>query len=99
MHRALGGPGTSLIPLIQVLSLVVLFSLPALWGSKVFTSTPVRYDRVVVQPGDTVWSLVARRSASADDLGEAVYQVSQLNHLQPGSKLQPGSVLLLPEHR
>ena len=99
MHRGLGGPGASLIPLIQVLSLVLLFSLPALWGSKVFTSTPVRYDRVVVQPGDTVWSLVARRSASADDLGEAVYQVSQLNHLQPGAKLQPGSVLLLPEHR
>jgi LysM repeat protein len=97
MYRGRGGPGASLIPLIQVLSLVLLFSLPTLWGSKVFTSTPARYDRVVVQPGDTVWALVARRSAASDDLGEAVYQVSQLNHLRPNAKLQPGRVLLLPK--
>lgn len=99
MYRGHGGPGASLIPLIQVLSLVLLFSLPALWGSKVFTSTPARYDRVVVQPGDTVWSLVARRSRSQDDLGEAVYQVTKLNHLQADVRLIPGRVLLLPEQR
>ncbi len=96
MYRGHGGPGASLIPLIQLLSLVLLFSVPALWGSKVFTSTPVRYDRVTVQPGDTVWALVSRRSQATDDLGEAVYQVSQINHLRPNAKLQPGSVLLLP---
>ncbi len=89
-------PGGTLIPLIQVLSLVLVFALPVVWGSKVFTSTPARYDRVVVHPGDTVWSLVSRRTSSADDLGEAVYQVSQINHLKPDSRLEPGSVLLLP---
>lgn len=97
MYRGHRGPGASLIPLIQLLSLVLLFSLPALWGSKVFTSTPARYDRVVVQPGDTVWGLVSRRARATDDLGEAVYQVSQVNHLQPAAKLRPGSVLLLPK--
>jgi hypothetical protein len=97
MHRGHhGGPGASLIPLIQVLSLVLLFSIPALWSSKVFTSTPMRYDRVVVRPGDTVWALVSRRSHSGDDIGEAVYQVSQINHLLPNAKLAPGTVLLLP---
>ncbi len=97
MFRGHRGPGASLIPLIQVLSLVLLFSLPALWGSKVFTATPVHYDRVVVHPGDTVWTLVARRSQTTDDLGEAVYQVSQLNHLRADAKLVPGRVLLLPK--
>jgi predicted Zn-dependent protease len=97
MYRGHGGSGAGLVPVIQVLSLVLLFSLPTLWGAKVFTSTPERYDRVTVKAGDTVWSLVARRSASADDLGEAVFQVSQLNHLQPDAKLQPGRVLLLPK--
>ncbi len=97
MHRSHSGPGGSLIPLIQVLSLVLIFSLPVLWGSKVFTSTPAHYDRVVVQPGDTVWSLVSRRSANSDDLGEAVYQVGQINHLKPNARLEPGSVLLLPK--
>jgi predicted Zn-dependent protease len=96
MYRSHGRSGGSLIPLIQVLSLVLVFSLPVLWGSTVFTSTPARYDRVVVHSGDTLWSLVSRRSASSDDLGEAVYRVSALNHLKPSAKLEPGSVLLLP---
>jgi LysM repeat protein len=98
MYRGHGGPGAGLIPLIQVLSLVLLFSLPTLWGAKVFTSTPARFDRVVVAPGDTVWSLVARRCSSAQDVGEAVYQVQQVNHLQPDARLQPGRVLLLPKN-
>ncbi len=87
----------SLIPLIQVLSLVLVFALPVVWGAKVFTSTPARYDRVLVHRGDTVWSLVSRRTSSSEDLGEAVYQVSQINHLKPESRLDPGSVLLLPK--
>jgi hypothetical protein len=97
MYRGHSGQGASLIPLIQVLSLVLLFSLPALWGSKVFTSTPPRYDRVTVQRGDTVWSLVARRSASNEDVGETVYQVVELNHLSRDLRLQPGRILLLPK--
>ena len=89
--------GGNLIPLIQVLSLVLVFALPVVWGSKVFTSTPARYDRVLVHSGDTVWSLVSRRATSGDDLGEAVYQVSQINHLKADSRLEPGTTLLLPK--
>jgi hypothetical protein len=51
----------------------------------------------VVHSGDTVWGLVSRRTGSGDDLGEAVYQVSQINHLKPESRLEPGSVFLLPK--
>jgi len=83
--------------MIQVLSLALVFALPVVWGSKVFTSTPARYDRIVVHSGDTIWNIVSRRAGSADDLGEAVYQVSQINHLNPHSRLEPGSVLLLPK--
>ena len=97
MHSRRRRPVGTLVPLIQILSLVLVFALPVVWGSKVFTSTPARYDRVVVHQGDTVWSLVARRTASGDDLGEAVYQVSQINHLASDSRLEPGSVLLLPK--
>ena len=97
MYRRQRRPGTSLVPLIQMLSLVLVFSLPVVWGSKVFTATPARYDRVIVHSGDTVWGLVSRRTGSGDDLGEAVYQVSQINHLKADSRLEPGSVLLLPK--
>ena len=86
----------SLIPLIQLLSLVLVFALPAIWGARIYTSSPVRYDKVVVQPGDTVWSLVARRTAAGSDVSEAVYEVSAVNHLHGSEQVRPGQVLLIP---
>jgi len=88
----------SLVPVIQVLSLVLVFTLPALWGSKVFTSSPARYDRVVVHDGDTLWNLVSRHATAGEDVGEAVYQASLVNHLKADERLAPGRVLLLPQH-
>jgi len=98
MYHTNRRPGGSLIPFIQVLSLVLVFALPVLWGSKVFTSSPVRYDRVVVHHGDTLWGLVSRRVSSADDVGEAVYEASAINHLKADERLAPGRILLLPQH-
>lgn len=97
MYRAHHGTGGSLIPFIQVLSLVLIFALPALWGSKVFTSSPARYERVVVHHGDTLWSLVSHRVSASQDVGEAVYEASVINHLKADDRLAPGRVLLLPQ--
>ena len=87
---------TTLIPLIQILSLVLMFALPVMWASRVYTSSPTRYSQVVVRPGDTVWSLVARRAGSGVDVNEAAYEVLEANHLQAGTRLRPGQVLLVP---
>jgi len=86
----------SLIPLIQVLSLVLVFALPAMWASRVYTSSPTRYTRVVVRPGDTVWNLVVRRVGPEADAGEVAYEVLTANHLDAGAHLRPGQVLLIP---
>lgn len=86
----------SLIPLIQVLSLVLVFALPVVWGARIYTSSPTRYDRVVVRQGDTVWSLVSSHVAAGADVSEAAYEVSAVNHLPAGSQLHPGQVLLIP---
>jgi len=86
----------SLIPLIQVLSLVLVFALPAMWASRVYTSTPTRYSKVIVRPGDSVWSLVARRVGPEADVNEAAYEVLTENHLKPGAQLHPGQVLIVP---
>jgi len=99
MDRSRRVPGGSLIPLIQLLSLVLVFALPALWGSKVFTSSPARYDRVVVHRGDTLWTLVSSRLTPSEDVGEAVYEASTINHLKADERLAPGRVLLLPQHQ
>lgn len=51
--------------------------------------------RVVVQPGQTLWSLA---STALPDLDPrlAVSRVADLNGLTPGSQVVPGQALLLP---
>jgi nucleoid-associated protein YgaU len=49
---------------------------------------------VVVQPGDTLWSIAAD-AAGTDDVREVVDRIQELNGLQ-GSVLMPGQVLELP---
>jgi nucleoid-associated protein YgaU len=51
-------------------------------------------ESVVVQPGDTLWS-IAVEVAGAADVREVVDRIQQLNHLQ-GTVLVPGQVLELP---
>jgi len=86
----------SLIPFIQLLSLVLVFAMPAIWGARIYTSSPAQYDKVVVRPGDTVWGLVSRHAAAGSDVSEAVYEVSAINHLKAGKDVRPGQVLLIP---
>lgn len=88
----------SLIPFIQVLSLVLVFALPVVWASQVYTSSPARYDRVIVHQGDTVWSLVERRAPAGSDVNELAYNVMSLNHIRAEQQLRPGQVLLLPRN-
>lgn len=87
---------TNLVPFIQMLSLVLVFALPVVWASRVYTSSPPHYSRVVVQPGDTVWSLVARRTDPGGDINEVAYGVMAANHLESGTPLRPGQILLIP---
>jgi LysM domain-containing protein len=89
-------PRASLIPFIQLLSLVLVFALPVIWGARIYTSSPAHYDRVVVHQGDTVWSLVAGRSGAGADVAETAYNVAAVNHLSAGAQLHPGQVLLIP---
>lgn len=89
-------PRASLIPFIQLLSLVLVFALPVIWGARIYTSSPTHYDRVVVRQGDTVWSLVASRSGAGVDVAETAYNVAAVNHLSAGTQLHPGQVLLIP---
>ncbi len=96
MHTHRRKTRVTLIPLIQLLSLVLVFALPVVWASQVFTSSPTHYDKVVVSSGDTVWSLVAKRAAVGSDVNELAYNVMNVNHIKPGQGLHPGQVLLLP---
>ncbi|MBC5807983.1 MAG: hypothetical protein DLM53_04380 [Candidatus Eremiobacter antarcticus] len=96
VYRSANRPAASLLPLIQALSLALLFALPTVWSAKVFTASPARYDHVLVHRGDSLWSLVSKHASRADDVAEAVYQAAAINHMHATDRLQPGSVVLLP---
>lgn len=96
VYRSTSRPAASLLPLIQALSLALLFALPTVWSAKVFTASPARYDHVVVHRGDSLWSLVSKHAARTDDVAEAVYQAAAINHMHASDRLQPGAVVLLP---
>jgi hypothetical protein len=98
MHSHRRKTRVTLIPFIQLLSLVLVFALPVVWASQVYTSSPAHYDKVVVGHGDTVWSLVAKRAPEGSDVNELAYNVITLNHLKADQRLRPGQVLLLPRN-
>ncbi|WP_448627476.1 LysM peptidoglycan-binding domain-containing protein [Geodermatophilus sp. URMC 64] len=50
---------------------------------------------VVVEPGDTLWSIAAAVADEGDDVRAVVYEIQQLNRLE-GAGVVPGQVLQLP---
>jgi hypothetical protein len=50
---------------------------------------------VVVQYGDTLWSIASSVAGPGDDVRAVVAEIRQVNDL-PGSDLEPGQVLQLP---
>jgi len=87
----------SLIPLIQCLSLVLVFGAPMFLSARVYTASPPRYDRITVRSGDTLWTLAAGRTSPGADVGEAVYELAALNGIRPGAQLRPGKILRVPQ--
>jgi len=79
--------------LLAVVTLILLvsplFALSSRWPSG--TPAPVR---VVVEPGDTLWSLAERYGPADDDTRRVVYDIRKTNHLT-GSLITPGQVLLI----
>lgn len=57
-------------------------------------SSPAPETRVVVQPGDTLWSIAAERYPS-DDVRERVQDIERENGLQ-GPTIEVGQTLVLP---
>jgi nucleoid-associated protein YgaU len=53
-------------------------------------------ETVVVQPGDTLWSIAAARYPG-QDVRREVWRIEHVNHLSSGSQvLQPGEQLQVP---
>lgn len=82
--------------LITALAVVALILLGFMRGGAAFgQSSPAAPVKVVVQPGDTLWSIAKAMNPEADPRA-GVSAIRALNKLSPSAHLIPGQALLLP---
>jgi nucleoid-associated protein YgaU len=86
----------TLMPAIALAALSLMVALPTLSSMRLYAATAQHYATVVVQPGDTLWSIAAARTGGNGDVQELVDRISDANHLRAAT-LQPGQRLRIPE--
>lgn len=77
----------------------LLFSFAFVLGSYLYpaeTTTPIHYQSIRVQTGDTLWSLAAKCTDESRDIREVVYEIKQLNQINDAGDLMPGATLKIP---
>ncbi|GIP19939.1 LysM peptidoglycan-binding domain-containing protein [Paenibacillus sp. J22TS3] len=57
--------------------------------------TPAELEQVVVQPGDSLWSIASSNKSEGEDIRDFIHAIIQENNL-PSSEIQAGDVLVLP---
>ena len=85
----------SLLPLITLAALSLSVTVPALSSMRLYAATPERSTVVIVQPGDTLWSIAATHTGSGSDIESTIDRITLVNHLGTAS-LQPGERLRIP---
>lgn len=78
--------------------IVVLFLLGAIavpFALKVNGKTPLKYEKVVVYPGDTLWSIAKEIKTENEDIRKIIYEIRKINKLDTAVIL-PGQELLVP---
>lgn len=85
----------TLMPLIALGTLSLAVSIPTLASGHLYAASPQRYEVVVVQPGDDLWTLAAARTPSGGDVQGTIDRVMADNHLATAT-LQPGQQIRIP---
>lgn len=85
----------TLMPIITLAALSLMVTVPALSSMHLLAATPQHYATVVVRPGDTLWSIASKHTASSSDVQDTIDQISEVNHLS-GANIAPGQRLRVP---
>jgi LysM repeat protein len=83
------------MPAVSLAALSLAVSLPVISNS-VHAAPPVTYQTVTIRPGDTVWSLAARKTRNGGDVQATVDQIIGANHLATTS-LTVGQHVRVPQ--
>ena len=83
--------------MLALVALVLICSPLFAWSvSRPNSVVPVA--RVIVQQGDTLWSIAREYGPAREDVRRIVYRIKQANRLDT-SLIHPGDVLLVPQDR
>lgn len=85
----------SLLPVIALAALSLSVTLPALSSMRLYAATPQRSTVVIVQPGDTLWSIASAHTGSEGNIEATIDRITLVNHLGT-TPLQPGERLRIP---
>jgi nucleoid-associated protein YgaU len=83
------------IVLCLTLALLIVLAGTAI-GERVARPAHPAVISVTIQPGDTLWTLATRYGSPNDYILRRVDRLAAYNHLDAGTRLQPGQVLQVP---
>lgn len=58
-------------------------------------SSTVKYTKVIVYPGDTLWSIAASHNESKSDIRKIIHKIRKANNLS-SAVIMPGQELVIP---
>jgi predicted Zn-dependent protease len=84
------------MPVIALAGLSLLAAVPLYSSLHAYAAPPEHFSTVTVRPGETLWSIAARRTASGGNVEDVVDRITAANHLERGA-VSPGQRLLIPD--
>ncbi len=85
----------SLMPAVALATLSALVAIPAL-SPRLFAGSPQRTITVTVHPGENLWTIADRYTATDANTQETIDAIKGANHLAT-ARIVPGQRLLVPQ--
>jgi LysM repeat protein len=75
--------------------LIISVILIPVTGYKVKGNNTVKYTKVIVYPGDTLWSIASNHNESNSDIRKIIHKIRTANNLDT-AVIMPGQELVIP---
>lgn len=82
--------------LYKIILIVMIFSailIPK--GYRAKGNNTVKYTKIIVYPGDTLWSIAAEHNDNKSDIRKLIYKIRTANNLE-SAIIMPGQELVIP---
>lgn len=60
------------------------------------TDSDYQFKSVIVESGDTLWSIAAKYTSSQQDIRQVIFAIKRLNNIDRAVQIYPGQILQVP---